>query len=136
MATVRMRIQITGARDLEPWPAPGELIEVPDHEAADLIAAGYAEDVPDATQPAEHSDSDTAGDDDGEATQAGAEATTDDEATADDSDSDTAGDENADGNRSVMDEVAARDIVDVAEVLSDRGVDPSPKPGGRRPRKS
>jgi len=39
---VRMKINITGSRNGEPWPAPGGTLDVPDHEAADLIAAGYA----------------------------------------------------------------------------------------------
>lgn len=37
-----MKVQIGGFRDLEPWPAPGDTIDVPEHEAADLLAAGYA----------------------------------------------------------------------------------------------
>jgi len=44
---VRMKTQIGGYRDLQPWPAPGGTIDVPDPEGRDLIAAGYAE----ATEP-------------------------------------------------------------------------------------
>lgn len=40
---VRMTIQIGGSRNGEYWPAPGDTIDVPDHEAADLIANKYAE---------------------------------------------------------------------------------------------
>lgn len=43
---VEMRIRISGFRNLEPWPEIGETIDLPDHEAADLIAAGYAKEVP------------------------------------------------------------------------------------------
>lgn len=39
---VQMTKNITGYRNLEPWPAPGGTIEVPDHEAEDLINAGLA----------------------------------------------------------------------------------------------
>lgn len=42
---VRMLINITGARNAEPWPAMGETLDVPDHEGADLIAQGYAVDA-------------------------------------------------------------------------------------------
>lgn len=40
---VRMKIQIGGYRNGEPWPAIGDPIDVPDHEAESLIANGYAE---------------------------------------------------------------------------------------------
>lgn len=42
---VRMRVHITGYRDGEPWPAVGGTIDVPDGEAADLVANQYAEPV-------------------------------------------------------------------------------------------
>lgn len=44
---VRMRIKIGGYRDLQPWPEIGDTIELPDAEAADLIANGYAEEATD-----------------------------------------------------------------------------------------
>lgn len=40
---VTMRRQISGTRDGVDWPAPGETIDVPDDEAATLIALGHAE---------------------------------------------------------------------------------------------
>ncbi len=39
---VTMRRQISGTRDGVDWPAPGETIDVPDEEAASLIALGHA----------------------------------------------------------------------------------------------
>lgn len=39
---VEMKIQIGGTRNGFPWPAKGEFIELPDAEAQDLAAAGYA----------------------------------------------------------------------------------------------
>lgn len=42
---VRMKVNITGARDGEPWPKPGETIDVPEYEGRDLIGAGYADEV-------------------------------------------------------------------------------------------
>lgn len=50
---VRMRKHITGARNGLAWPNVGELIELPDHEAADMIANGYAEEAPHATPAAD-----------------------------------------------------------------------------------
>lgn len=43
MALVKMKIGIGGYRDDEPWPPPGGTIDLPDHEAADIVAAGYGE---------------------------------------------------------------------------------------------
>lgn len=40
---VTMSIQIGGYRNGEPWPAPGNTIDVPEAEAHDLIANHYAE---------------------------------------------------------------------------------------------
>jgi hypothetical protein len=40
---VTMRTQISGTRDGERWPPPGETIEVPDPEGFDLIRADLAE---------------------------------------------------------------------------------------------
>lgn len=39
---VTMRYQISGSRDGEDWPAPGETIDLPDDEAAELVATGMA----------------------------------------------------------------------------------------------
>lgn len=49
MTHVRMLGQISGTRDGQPWPAPGDTIDLPDDEARDLMATGIAaraEDVP------------------------------------------------------------------------------------------
>lgn len=48
---VVMLTQISGFRDGVEWPPAGSAIDVPDHEAADLIHAGYAEEAPDAPTP-------------------------------------------------------------------------------------
>lgn len=39
---VTMLCQISGTRDGVDWPAPGETIDVPDDEAASLVANGLA----------------------------------------------------------------------------------------------
>lgn len=56
---VRMNTKIGGYRDGVEWPDPGECLDVPAHEAADLIANGYAKEASDADQ-------DNAGDNDGD----------------------------------------------------------------------
>lgn len=75
---VRMKINITGSRDGVPWPPPGGVLEVPDHEGDELVAQGYAEvaDGPDAeAAPAEEGSSDAPGDgDDGPAEESGSDA--------------------------------------------------------------
>lgn len=43
MALVRMKVQISGSRDGVDWPARGETADVPDGEAALLVATGIAE---------------------------------------------------------------------------------------------
>lgn len=48
---VVMLTQISGFRDGVEWPSPGEPIDVPAPEAADLIHAGYAKEAPDAPTP-------------------------------------------------------------------------------------
>lgn len=48
---VEMLTQISGTRDGQEWPRPGDAIDVPDHEAADLIRAGYAKEATDAPTP-------------------------------------------------------------------------------------
>ncbi|MYU24021.1 hypothetical protein [Streptomyces sp. SID8352] len=40
---VRMKVSLSGTRDGEPWPPRGRLADLPDREAADLMAAGLAE---------------------------------------------------------------------------------------------
>ncbi len=42
---VRMTANITGCRNGVNWPAPGEEIDLPDNEAAEMCAAKYAEPV-------------------------------------------------------------------------------------------
>jgi hypothetical protein len=49
-----MRIQITGTRDGVRWPAPGGVVDLPDHEAARLCANGRAEPVADVEEKSEH----------------------------------------------------------------------------------
>lgn len=43
---IKMTANITGTRDGVDWPAVGGTLDVPDSEAADLIAAGLAEAEP------------------------------------------------------------------------------------------
>lgn len=43
---VRMKTHITGYRDGVEWPQVGGELDLPDPEAADMIANGYAEEVP------------------------------------------------------------------------------------------
>lgn len=42
---VRMKVDISGARDGKPWPARGEVADLPDDEAAGLCESGMAEPV-------------------------------------------------------------------------------------------
>jgi hypothetical protein len=44
---IRMKADISGARNGRPWPRRGDTIDVPDGEGADLCAAGIAEPVAD-----------------------------------------------------------------------------------------
>jgi len=39
--TYKMRAQLSGTRNGADWPAPGELVELPEEEAADYLAAGF-----------------------------------------------------------------------------------------------
>ena len=64
MRTVKMCRQIGGYRNLEPWPAAGETIEVPDSEADDLVIAGYADYVDDESASEEDAGEDTSEDGD------------------------------------------------------------------------
>ncbi|MFD5425213.1 hypothetical protein [Streptomyces sp. NPDC127084] len=44
---IRMNVQMSGTRNGEPWPARGEVTELPTAEAAHLVASGIAEEVVD-----------------------------------------------------------------------------------------
>lgn len=48
---VRMKSRIGGYRNGAPWPEVGDTIDLPDHEAADMITNGYAEEYHDAPEP-------------------------------------------------------------------------------------
>ena len=62
---VRLRLQLTGTRDGEPWPPPGTVVDLPDHEAADLVAAGLAADPDEDVEDRDDlDDEDDDGDDD------------------------------------------------------------------------
>lgn len=43
---VEIRVQITGLRDGQPWPAPGQVVDLPDAEAVDMLAAGLVAPLP------------------------------------------------------------------------------------------
>jgi hypothetical protein len=45
---VKMKVDVTGTRNGDPWPPREEVVDLPDDEARDLCAAGIAEPVPDA----------------------------------------------------------------------------------------
>ncbi|MEU6344480.1 hypothetical protein ABZ883_26430 [Streptomyces sp. NPDC046977] len=40
---VRMKTTLSGTRDGQPWPARGELVDLPDEEAAHMVSVGLAE---------------------------------------------------------------------------------------------
>jgi len=42
MASVQMKVQMSGSRDGVDWPKPGETLDTTDGEAASLIASGIA----------------------------------------------------------------------------------------------
>ena len=51
---VRMKAALSGTRDGAPWPKPGGTVDLPDEEAAHLVAAGLAaSDRHDEASPAE-----------------------------------------------------------------------------------
>jgi len=50
---VEMKAHITGTRDGVEWPTVGGTIDLPDHEAADLIGAGLAKEATDEAVEAE-----------------------------------------------------------------------------------
>ncbi|GLP71043.1 hypothetical protein TUSST3_76630 [Streptomyces sp. TUS-ST3] len=39
---VRMKVTISGTRDGQPWPAQGGIVDLPDEEAKQMVAAGLA----------------------------------------------------------------------------------------------
>lgn len=45
MAKVQIVAKISGSRDGVDWPNPGETIDVPAEEAADLIRLGFAKEI-------------------------------------------------------------------------------------------
>ncbi|MFF1685934.1 hypothetical protein [Streptomyces sp. NPDC058254] len=48
---VRMKVQISGTRDGQEWPAKGDEVELPDDEGAQLCASGLAEPLTDTPEP-------------------------------------------------------------------------------------
>lgn len=50
---VEMTTKIGGTRNGEEWPDKGGVVDLPDHEALDLIAAGYAKEASDVEAPVE-----------------------------------------------------------------------------------
>ncbi|MCO5986568.1 hypothetical protein NE235_10685 [Actinoallomurus spadix] len=48
---VKMRHQISGTRDGQDWPAPGEEIDLPEDEAVSVLNSGMAEAIEDADEP-------------------------------------------------------------------------------------
>jgi hypothetical protein len=54
MAAVKLTVHISGTRNGEDWPAPGTVVDLPDEEAASLVAHGLAVETDDeerATSP-------------------------------------------------------------------------------------
>lgn len=49
---IRMRATVSGSRDGVPWPGRGEVVDIPDDEAAGYCAIGLAEPVPDEAETA------------------------------------------------------------------------------------
>lgn len=50
---IRMKVEMSGTRNGEPWPKRGETAVLPTAEAAHLVGAGIAEEVPDEAPPVE-----------------------------------------------------------------------------------
>lgn len=73
---VEMIHHITGTRDGVEWPLVGDTIELPDHEATDLIGAGLAKEASDAEAAATE---DATEDGPDEATASDSDAPADDE---------------------------------------------------------
>lgn len=61
---VQMKQRIGGNRNGEAWPDVGETIDLPDHEAADMIAAGYCQEPNDEDVPDQSGDETASGSDD------------------------------------------------------------------------
>lgn len=49
---VRMKGYVSGTRDGEPWPAPGEELELPDEEAVSYLGSGLVVPVSDKAESA------------------------------------------------------------------------------------
>lgn len=65
---VRMKKHITGSRNGIEWPEIGDTIELPEHEAADMISNGYVEEASNAeADPKAAEDGDEDADDTGAA---------------------------------------------------------------------
>jgi hypothetical protein len=60
---VTMKTKIGGYRNLEEWPPVGGTIDLPDHEALDLISQGYASVTETAPTPEVTTDADATSDD-------------------------------------------------------------------------
>lgn len=52
MPSIKLKVQISGTRNGEEWPAPGTVVDLPEDEAATLIAAGLAVEPDDAEEAA------------------------------------------------------------------------------------
>ncbi|MFF4347535.1 hypothetical protein [Streptomyces sp. NPDC001530] len=57
---VRMKLQISGTRDGQEWPAKGGEVDLPDDEGAQLCASGLAEPLADGNEPENAAAPDTA----------------------------------------------------------------------------
>lgn len=62
---VRMRVEVSGTRNGEPWPAKGDIVELPKEEAANLLAIGLAVETDD-EEPQEVAEENAAAPDDAE----------------------------------------------------------------------
>lgn len=49
---VKMIVQLSGTRDGKPWPGRGEVVDLPDEEAAQMCASGMAETAKSGTEKA------------------------------------------------------------------------------------
>lgn len=43
---IRMKVEMSGTRNGHPWPARGEVVDIPTGEAQHLVASGIAEEAP------------------------------------------------------------------------------------------
>jgi hypothetical protein len=106
---VVMNTRIGGFRNGEPWPEPGGVIDVPDHEAVDLIANGYASEADPDEIPAIEENSDGEADEDAD--------TASGEAAAGE------GDEDATTARDEASDLEALTVAELRELAAERGVD-------------